>query len=131
MFDLNAVSRAGAVGLMQLMPKTSEQVANRLGVPDGVEPNLLSPDVNLTFGIWYAAHLLRRSNDDELMMLSAYNAGFGNAKRWFRGSGRSDIAKVDGIGYGETRDYVKRIVEAAHIYHAFYFAGAERSGVPD
>jgi len=131
MFDLNAVSRAGAMGLMQLMPATGEQVANRLGVPGGVEPNLLSPDVNLTFGIWYASHLLRRSNGNELMMLSAYNAGFGNAKRWFKGSKRSTIAKVDGISYGETREYVKRIVEAAHVYHAFYFAGDDRSGVLD
>ena len=131
MFDLNAVSRAGAMGLMQLMPSTGEQVAIRLGVPDGVEPNLLSPDVNLTFGIWYASHLLNRSNDDVLMMLSAYNAGFGNAKRWFRGSEQSSIAKVDGIDYGETREYVKRIVEAAHVYHDFYFVGHERSTVTD
>ncbi|MCZ6766476.1 MAG: transglycosylase SLT domain-containing protein [bacterium] len=131
MFDLNAVSRAGAMGLMQLMPSTGEQVAIRLGVPDGVEPNLLSPDVNLTFGIWYASHLLNRSNDDALMMLSAYNAGFGNAKRWFRGSEQSSIAKVDGIDYGETREYVKRVVEAAHIYHDFYFVGHDRGPVPD
>jgi soluble lytic murein transglycosylase len=57
------------------------------------------------------------------MMLSAYNAGFGNAKRWFRrGGDRSAIELVDGIDYRETREYVKRIVESAHIYHAFYFS---------
>jgi soluble lytic murein transglycosylase len=122
-FDLNAVSRAGAVGLMQLMPATGEQVASELGFPDGVRPNLLLPEVNLTFGIWYASHLLRRSNDDPLMMLAAYNAGFGNAKRWFgKGGGNAVVAKVDGIGYRETREYVKRIVEAARIYHSSYFA---------
>ncbi|MFQ5512195.1 MAG: transglycosylase SLT domain-containing protein [Candidatus Krumholzibacteriia bacterium] len=128
-FDLNAVSRAGAVGLMQLMPQTGEEVASRLGFPDGVQNNLLSPEINLTFGIWYASHLLTRSGDDPLMMLSAYNAGFGNARRWFGGK-REGAAVVDDIDYRETRDYIKAIVEAARVYHRFYFDVHSASGTP-
>lgn len=124
-FDANAVSRAGAMGLMQLMPATSEQAAAELGFPPGVHENLFVPEINLTFGIWYASQMLEQSGGDVIMMLSAYNAGFGNARRWFgRGGqrGRKLIASVDGIDYSETRDYVKRIVETARVYHAFYFA---------
>jgi soluble lytic murein transglycosylase len=122
-FDLNAVSRAGAMGLMQLMPSTGAQVAGQLGFPKGPRDNLLIPEINVTFGIWYASHLLSRTNGDPLMMLSAYNAGLGNAKRWFRGGGGDTavINMVDGIDYGETRDYVKKIVESAKVYHALYF----------
>jgi soluble lytic murein transglycosylase len=123
-FDLNAVSNAGAMGLMQLMPATGDHVAGELGFPNGEHESLFVPEVNLTFGIWYAAHLLSKTRGDALMMLSAYNAGLGNAKRWFRGSGAgrsAAIAAVDGIDFGETRNYVKRIVESARVYRAFYF----------
>jgi soluble lytic murein transglycosylase len=125
-FDQNAVSIAGAMGLMQLMPSTGEHVAGQLGFPRGAYASLLVPEINVTFGIWYAAHLLHRTRGDVLMMLSAYNAGLGNAKRWFNGTharGAAAIAAVDGIDFSETRSYVKRIVESAHVYHAFYFDG--------
>jgi len=122
-FDDKAVSRAGALGLMQLMPATGEQVADELGFPDGKQMNLLSPQINLTFGIWYASHLLERTAGDPLMMLASYNAGYGNAKRWFGGrrSNEPVIEKVENIDYRETRSYVKKIVESARVYHAFYF----------
>ncbi len=122
-FDDKAVSRAGALGLMQLMPATGEQVADELGFPDVTQANLLSPSINLTFGIWYASHLLERSNDNPQMMLASYNAGFGNGKRWFGGRHSKDptIDKVESIDYRETRTYVKNIVESARIYHAYYF----------
>jgi len=121
-FDLNAVSSAGAMGLMQLMPATSDQVAGRLGYPQGSHESLFVPEINLTFGIWYASHLLSRTNGDVVMMLSAYNAGLGNARRWFRNSNQTAVVTaVDGIDYGETRTYVKKIVEFARIYHTLYF----------
>ncbi|MEJ2721705.1 MAG: lytic transglycosylase domain-containing protein [bacterium] len=123
-FDSKAVSRAGAMGLMQLMPATGEHVADELGFPEGIHKNLFSPDINLTFGIWYASNLLGRADGDPLMMLAAYNAGFGNARRWFRGGPgpESAVESIDRIDYRETKEYVKRIVRSAHIYHAFYFS---------
>jgi soluble lytic murein transglycosylase len=125
LFDLNAVSRAGAMGLMQLMPATGEQAASELGFPDGPNERLFMPEINIAFGIWYASHLLGRCGSDPLMMAAAYNAGFGNARRWFRGS-ETTIAKVDGIDYRETKGYVKKIVKSSHVYHTYYF-GADAS----
>ena len=129
-FDDKAVSGAGAVGLMQIMPETGGQIAEELGFPKGVRMNLLAPEVNLAFGISYASRLIERSDADPLMMLAAYNAGFGNAKKWFgkENAKKSPVEQVDGIDYWETRDYVKRIVESARLYHVFYFSPAVSTG---
>jgi soluble lytic murein transglycosylase len=127
-FDLKAVSSAGAMGLMQLMPATGDHVAGHLGFPRGGHERLFVPEINLTFGIWYAADLLSRTDGDLLMMLSAYNAGLGNARRWFREGEGAAVAAVDGIDYGETRNYVKRIVESARVYHRLYFDSDSPSG---
>ena len=55
-------------------------------------------------------------------MLAAYNAGPGNAKRWFNRSHSDNIIDVvDGIEFKETRLYVQRIVESANIYYDLYF----------
>jgi soluble lytic murein transglycosylase len=122
-FDHTAVSRSGALGLMQLMPGTGKDVARHLDLPENVGDDLFAPEINLAFGIWYASYLLHRCGGDPLMMLAAYNAGLSNARRWFsKHHSGSDIPKiVDGIAYRETRNYVKRIVESAHKYHSLYF----------
>jgi tetratricopeptide (TPR) repeat protein len=123
-FRREAVSGAGAQGLMQIMPETGEQIVEELGASEAAEKNLLLPEVNLAVGISYAAKLLDRSKHDPLMMLAAYNAGFSNARKWFTGKkARKDPAEtVDRIDYGETRDYVKRVVESARIYYSVYFS---------
>jgi len=123
-FDEGAVSGAGARGLMQVMPRTGEQIAGELGLPRDPARSLFSPEFNLTVGVSYASDLLGKSKGDPLMMLAAYNAGFSNAKRWFAGaqSSSSPIERVDDIDYWETCDYVKKIVESAHIYHELYFS---------
>jgi soluble lytic murein transglycosylase len=127
-FDRQAVSRVGALGLMQLMPDTARRVARELEMPGWTEESLLDPEVNLAFGIWYAASLAEALGGDYLKMLAGYNAGPANAKRWFNGSTkRSTIETVDGIDYKETRLYVQRIVESANVYHSLYF-DADQSG---
>lgn len=122
-FDLNAVSRVGALGLMQLMPATGKYVARELEIPEWGEEFLLEPEINLAFGIWYASSLMDVSQNDPVRMLAAYNAGQANAKRWFekRSDDSSTIDVVDGIDFKETRSYVHRVVESANIYHSLYF----------
>lgn len=123
-FDRRAVSGAGAMGLMQIMPSTGRQLAEELGLPDGAQADLLSAEVNVSFGVWYAAHLMKLSDRDPLKMLAAYNAGYGNASRWFnaKSAAKSAVERVDDIDFWETREYVKRIVESAHVYHSSYFS---------
>jgi soluble lytic murein transglycosylase len=125
-FDRKAVSRVGALGLMQLMPETGRYVARELEMPQLTEEGLLDPEVNIAFGIWYASSLYDRSDSDYLWMLAAYNAGPANAKRWFgrKRSGADAIQIVDRIEFKETRRYVQRIVESANVYHSLYFDAA-------
>jgi soluble lytic murein transglycosylase len=121
-FDRGAVSRVGAIGLMQLMPETGRYVARELEMPEWGDESLLDPEINLSFGTWYASSLMKSSKGNYLRMLAAYNAGPGNAKRWFDGSQAGNtIDVVDGIDFKETRLYVQRIVESANIYHNLYF----------
>jgi soluble lytic murein transglycosylase len=123
-FHTEAVSRAGAHGLMQIMPSTGEQIAGEIGASDEGPTDLLLADVNLAVGIAYASRLLGRANGDPLMMLAAYNAGFSNAAKWFGGKRSKTRApeKVDLIEFGETRNYVKRVVGSARVYHSLYFS---------
>jgi soluble lytic murein transglycosylase len=131
-FNKTAVSRAGAVGLMQLMPGTGRDVARRLDLPDDFGEDLFAPEINLAFGIWYAAFLYGQCGDNPFMMLAAYNAGLTNAKRWFRHQNDQTVPRiVDGITYKETRNYVKKIVEYSHMYRNLYFdAGASHISSP-
>jgi soluble lytic murein transglycosylase-like protein len=89
-FDPAARSRAGAIGLMQLMPATARAL--------GVDPSM--PEQNIEGGVRYLSELLRMFGGIELALI-AYNGGPGFARRYARG----EIAL-----YGETRDYVKRVL---------------------
>ncbi len=130
-FEADVVSRAGAVGLMQLMPGTARQVAARLELGD-LDGRLDDPSVNVTLGVWYAADLLREGKGSVVWMLAAYNAGPGAADRWLRPgvSGDPAIDAVESIDYKETRGYVKRVVESANVYHALYFGGTRAPANP-
>jgi soluble lytic murein transglycosylase len=130
-FETDAVSRAGAVGLMQLMPETARRIARGRELGPDVGSRLDDPSVNVAIGTWYASDLLRQGDGSVAWMLAAYNAGPGAAKRWLPAgvSGDDAIAAVESIDYRETRGYVKRVVESANVYHSLYFgnSGAKNS----
>ena len=125
-FDHDVVSRAGAVGLMQLMPDTAREIARRLDLAPGAGDKLGDPVVNVSIGSWYAADLLKEGDGSVVWMLAAYNAGPGAVRRWFEPGvgGEAAIDAVETIDYKETRGYVKRVVESANVYQALYFADA-------
>lgn len=125
-FEADVVSRAGAVGLMQLMPGTARRIAAQLDLALETDDRLDEPAVNVSIGVWYAADLLREGKGSVSWMLAAYNAGPGAADRWIEPGteGASAIEAVESIDYKETRGYVKRVVESANVYHALYFSGA-------
>lgn len=111
-FEATVRSHAGAVGLMQFMSPTAEEVGRDHGLPH--QP-LRSPRVNLRLG---AAHLAEM--EDEVggrwpVVLAGYNAGMHNADRWIHPDDDLDVF-IEMIGYRETRDYVKAVLEAFWIY---------------
>jgi soluble lytic murein transglycosylase len=123
-FDPRIVSRAGAVGLMQVMPATGRQLAAAAGPRDfGVE-SLVTPEINLHLGTLYLRDLWRRYDGDLNLVLSAYNAGPTRADAWKRFPEASDSPRfVERIPFAETRDYVKRVRRNMALYGALYGDG--------
>jgi soluble lytic murein transglycosylase len=115
-----AVSRAGARGLMQLMPATARPMAEHRGLAFAGGELLDDPGVNLEIGTAFLAGLLREFKDPRLA-LAAYNAGPGRLRQWWQARRTSDLeAFVEQIPYDETRQYVKRVMLSWEEYRRLY-----------
>jgi len=113
-FMPEARSRAGATGLMQLMPSTARWVARQTAV--AYKPGmLLVPETNLQMGTYY----FRRVLDDlasPVLAIAAYNAGPGRARRWRDAQPMEGAIYIETIPFNETRDYVKKVFTNAWYY---------------
>ena len=123
-WESRARSRVGAVGLMQVMPRTGRLIARALRVR-GWHPNqLFEPATNLRFGTWYLAQSLRQYDGDLTRALAAYNAGGARIGLWATGPAAADSELfVERIGLRETRDYVRIIQRNLALYRMLYGAG--------
>jgi soluble lytic murein transglycosylase len=120
-FERNARSSAGARGLMQIMPATGEEMAGRMGWPDGfTTQDLNRPLVSINMGLNY----LRRQQDylsgDLLSALAAYNGGAGNASIWQSLANGDPDLFLEVIRLEEPRNYIRRIFENYQIYQKLY-----------
>jgi soluble lytic murein transglycosylase len=121
-FDPKAISRAGARGLMQLMPATAHQVAHRIGVPYRRAMLTENPAANLHLGRAYLQEMLDTFSGTSMLALAAYNAGPHRVVRWIKDYGdprHPDVDPVDWIEqipFDETRNYVQRVLEGQAIY---------------
>lgn len=119
-FDPQTRSRAGAVGLMQLLPSTAQGIADRTGGGGFTAADLTDPEINIRYGCWYLRHLRERYADERNpvdLALAAYNAGQANADRWVAAGPRGGTVR---IGFPETRAYIARIHRLQHIYEKAY-----------
>lgn len=110
-----ARSRAGALGLLQLLPKTANALAGRPVPAD----SLLHPGLNVRLGARYLERLDREMGDPR-GTFAAYNAGEDAVRRWLAEQGPIDDRWVELIPYRETRDYVKQVYAAWRRYEALY-----------
>jgi soluble lytic murein transglycosylase len=118
-FDANAGSPVGAVGLMQLMPATGEQMARRLGEAPPSAVALLDPGRNLRYGSAYLHALLERFGNQFAPAAAAYNAGPNRVERWLpKDKAMLGDLWVETIPYSETRQYVAAVLFHAVIYQA-------------
>ncbi len=116
-WNADAISKAGAVGLMQLMPETAQELADRgLVDPSAFSPqNLQDPATNIAYGTAYLAYCLQ--NTDGLdQAIAAYNAGLGAAQQW----ASEPSAFEDAIKYPETTSYLERVQSALANYLRIY-----------
>lgn len=108
-FDQKAVSHVGAVGMMQLMPKTAEWIAQEGELQ---YTDLKEPRQNIMLGTWYIDYLLKKYHNNEVLALAAYNAGRGNVDEWITEYGwKDDFTNIKEIPFPETREFVKLVVE--------------------
>ncbi len=115
-FWTDARSPAGALGLMQLMPRTARYVARLLKDPLRGVRELLEPDRNIRLGSAYLKKVLEDFGGHEVLATAAYNAGPSRVRRWLP-EGREEAAIwVEAIPFGETRRYVKRVMAYTAIY---------------
>ncbi|WP_114520220.1 lytic transglycosylase domain-containing protein [Altererythrobacter sp. ZODW24] len=121
-FAQNAISHAGARGLMQLMPGTAREQAGKLGMRY-MSANLIdSPSYNIRLGDSYFARMMSYYGGAYPLAIAAYNAGPGNVNKWLRRNGdprKGGISYVDWIEkipIFETKNYVQRVVENAVVY---------------
>jgi soluble lytic murein transglycosylase len=105
-----AVSSAGAVGLMQLLPGTARRAAVELDRPRPTRESLARPEINVPLGAGFLGGLVDRFDGQVVLALAGYNAGPGAARRWLPDSPMDADRWVENIPYNETRSYVQRIM---------------------
>ncbi|TWB44514.1 lytic transglycosylase domain-containing protein [Nitrospirillum pindoramense] len=121
-FKVDAASGAGALGLMQLMPPTAQQLAKREGMKYAVTKLTHDADFNMRLGSVYVQDLLDRFGGSYILAIAAYNAGPGRVANWLRDYGDPRIEAVDPVDWVETipiyetRTYVQRVLENLHVY---------------
>ncbi len=121
-FDRQAVSHAGARGMMQLMPGTAREVAGKIGLSYDAGSLTTDTNYNFTLGSTYFQQMLSYFGGSYPLAVAAYNAGPGNVNKWLRANGdprNGTIEMIDwieAIPIFETRNYVQRVLENAVVY---------------
>jgi soluble lytic murein transglycosylase len=129
-YDPEAVSPAGAVGLMQLMPETADWVTGLDSWQGDDAPDLTDPADNLELGACYLGYLTETLGGRATPALAAYNAGPSVAGRWIEAAGGEDSFDLTDIPYPETRTFVERVEHYRELYSRVYpdaFADAGNS----
>ena len=120
-FNPNAVSRAHALGLMQLLPANGRKFARELHIPLTATNQLLQPKLNLQLGTFMLRKLLDQHNGNLEYALAAYNAGNGRVENWKTRDTYGDLPEfVESIPFVETRDYVEAVLRNASFYRRLY-----------
>ena len=120
-FDAEAVSSAGAIGLMQIMPDTGEWIAGKLEDEPFDVQRLYQPEVNLRYGCWYLRFLLDRYDGDMYTASTAYHQGQGRVDQWLEDPQYSEDGRtLTAISSAVTDTYVNRIMESYANYQELY-----------
>lgn len=135
-FDRQAISHAGARGMMQLMPGTAREVAGKLGMSYDMGSLTTDTNYNMMLGSTYFQQMLRYFGGSYPLAVAAYNAGPGNVNKWLRangdprGGGIEMVDWIEAIPIFETRNYVQRVLENAVVYDTLRDGGGSRQQAP-
>ncbi|MBT5550641.1 MAG: tRNA (adenosine(37)-N6)-dimethylallyltransferase MiaA [Nitrospina sp.] len=123
LFDSQALSPAGARGLMQIMPATGKKLYPKTKLKKPFETDaLFDPELNIRLGVKYVSQLNKRFGKNGMHILISYNAGPHVLKKWLKRFGHLSDQDVfiESIPYPETRRYVKHVLRNLGIYKALY-----------
>ena len=134
-FAENAISHAGARGLMQFMPATAREEARRARVQYSASRLIDDPQYSMQLGSNHIERLISYYDGSYPLAIAAYNAGPGNVNKWLRQNGdprqTADWLRwIEEIGFFETKNYVQRVIENAVVYEHLYPDRTGRAGGP-
>ncbi len=125
-FAQNAISHAGARGLMQLMPGTAREEAGKAGMTYMSASLIDDAQYNIRLGSNHIQRLVSYYGGSYPLAFAAYNAGPGNVNKWLRQNGDPRTGSVgwlewiENIPFYETKNYVQRVIENAAMYEHLY-----------
>jgi soluble lytic murein transglycosylase len=121
-FDEESISVSDARGLMQIIPRTGEWLAEKVYGPANFDIAMLfRPAVSIELGSYYLDYLFDKFDKNIVLTLAAYNWGEGNLKRWLEKSPPGDLdVFIESIPPDETRRYVKKVLRSYAVYHSLY-----------
>lgn len=115
-YNSRAISKNGAIGLMQILPSTGEYIAQRLGDDDYSTEKLFDEETNIRYGCYYLSYLKERFSDEKVY-LSAYNAGETTVAMWLNDREiSSDGISLNDIPYNVTKNYTYKILDGMRHY---------------
>lgn len=116
-FMIQAQSHVGAMGLMQLMPATAKETAQRYGIPMATPRSAVNPNINIQLGAAYLSQVLGQFDGNRVLASAAYNAGPGRVRQWLRDAKHLPYdVWVESIPFDETRLYVQNVLTYSVIY---------------
>ncbi len=119
-FKSDAVSHKGAVGLMQITPDTFNWLLTKNPSDNLTADSLYNPEINIKYGTFFLSMLYSEFGTWE-NAYAAYNAGRGRVNDWLSNPEYSTDGRLTNIPFEETKNYVKKVSDAAQIYDELYF----------
>lgn len=118
-YDPKAISKAGAIGIMQLIPATAFDMADRLDMTI-TEDSLYDVDTNIRLGVFYLSYLLKIFDGNITNALASYNWGMQNVKNWLDMGNIDKHGNIINIPVKETKDYLKKFDINKFVYKNIY-----------
>lgn len=116
-FSQTIRSSAGAIGLMQLMPKTAKYIGRKIGIKKTNYSELIKPQSNIELGSAYLSYLYKKYDGNKVLATAAYNAGPQRVDSWLPTDQSLPADQwIDSIPFSETRAYVKAVLEYTTIF---------------
>jgi len=129
-FNADSLSRAGAIGLMQLMPATGKQEYKKKYKGKFQVDKLFQPKTNITLGSQHLAYLFNKTDNNPILILSGYNAGLSRAIKWRNTIKTSDPdVFIEMVPFRETRGYIKKVLRNYFNYIMLYSNGENQDKI--